>query len=89
MSKLYRQNYLEKKWVFRPAKLCREKYVETTKIFQPVKLHGNKKVETTWILWSSKLRWKKVCGNDVDFSTIEMTSFCLRSINVISTWNRR
>ena len=58
-----------------------------------------------WIFRSSKLHWKKVCGNNVDFSTIEITSkkysemrwklveiwssTYLRNTHIESTWIRR
>ena len=38
------------------------------------KLHRKTYVETTWIFWPSKLLWKTVRGNNVDFSTTEITS---------------
>ena len=57
---------------FCPSKFRRKKYVQTKWIFRPSKLRRKKQVETPWIFRINKLHRKS--GNNVDFSTSEITS---------------
>ena len=77
------KKYVETTRIFRQTKLHQKKVCERTAwIFRPSKLHWKKYVDAMWVFLNSEILLEEVRGNNVDFSTIKITSKQVRENNL-------